>query len=187
MKVILASASPRRRELIKALFSDFEVVVADIDESLDEKITPYDGVRMLAERKGRAVSDKLADDDALIISSDTLVELEGVALGKPADEADAARMLRSLSGKSHFVRTGVAVRYGNMVKSGVASTEVVFKSLSDEEIAAYVKSGEPMDKAGSYGIQGAAGAFVERIDGDMDTVIGLSLALVKKLVDELIG
>lgn len=162
-------------------------MVADIDESLPAGVTPEEGVRLLSERKGGAVLERVADPTALIISSDTLVELNGEPLGKPTDPSDAARMLRALSGAAHFVRTGVAVHFGGRVASGVASTKVVFKELSDEEIAKYVASGEPMDKAGSYGIQGAAGAFVERVEGDMDTVIGLSLVLTKKLADSLLG
>lgn len=186
MRIILASASPRRRELLHELYPDFEIIVADIDESLPKGLSPKEGVRILAERKGRAVLTRVRDDSAVIISSDTLVELGGSPLGKPQDKGDARRMLRALSGVEHFVRTGVAVHYGGRMASGTASTKVVFKSLTDRQIDAYVESGEPMDKAGSYGIQGAAGVFVERTDGDTDTVIGLSLSLVKKLVDELL-
>ena len=185
MRIILASASPRRRELLHSIYSDFEIIVADINEDLPDGMAPEVGVRILAERKGAAVLSRVKDPSAVIISSDTLVELDGIALGKPQDEMDARRMLRALSGNEHFVRTGVAVHYGGLVASTTASTKVVFKALTDEQINTYVESGEPMDKAGSYGIQGAAGVFVERIEGDMDTVIGLSLSLVKKLVDEL--
>ena len=125
--------------------------------------------------------------DALVISSDTLVELDGIALGKPIDRDDAIRMLRSLSGRGHFVRTGVAAFYKGRVVSGVASTEVVFDKISEDDIIAYVDSGEPMDKAGAYGIQGGAGKFVKEYNGDFDTVVGLSLALTERLILEALG
>ena len=136
-------------------------------------------------RKGEAVL-PFVSDDALIISSDTLVELDGAALGKPTDEEDAARMLKALSGRGHNVHTGVAARYRGRVFSGVDSTTVYFKELSDLEIKEYIASHEPMDKAGSYGIQGLGGRFVERYDGRFDTVVGLSLKLTKELVEKAI-
>ena len=120
--------------------------------------------------------------DAVILSSDTLVDLGGVALGKPEDEEDAFRMLKALSGAVHYVHTGVAVRCGDTVYSSVDSTAVYFRPLSDEEIRAYIATGEPMDKAGAYGIQGAAGAFVRKIEGDFDTVMGLSSRLCEELL-----
>lgn len=182
MRVVLASASPRRRELLRSLFSDFETVVADIDETLDEGVPPRDEVEILSVRKGRAVADKLSDPEALIISSDTLVELSGIPLGKPQDERDALRMLESLSGREHRVHTGVAVHYRGRVYSGVDTTAVFFRGISAEEAVEYVNGGEPMDKAGAYGIQGEGGKFVEHIEGDFDTVMGLSMRLVKELV-----
>lgn len=190
MRVILASKSPRRRELLGSLAEkmgfDFEIITSEVDESVEDGIVPEEAVRILAVRKGSAVAQTLSDD-ALVISSDTLVELEGQALGKPTDESDAIRMLSSLSGRGHFVRTGVAVHYKGRLKSGVASTEVVFRPLSDEEIKEYVGSGEPMDKAGAYGIQGGAGKFVKEYIGDFDTVVGLSLALTEELITEALG
>lgn len=190
MRVILASKSPRRRELIASLGKkmgfDFEIIVSEVNEDVEDGISPEEAVRILALRKGRAVADSV-ESDALVISSDTLVELGGVALGKPCDEADAIRMLTSLSDNGHFVRTGVAVHYKGRVCSGVASTEVIFFPLSGEEIKAYVDSGEPMDKAGAYGIQGGAGKFVKEYRGDFDTVVGLSLALTERLIKEALG
>ncbi len=180
MKIILASKSPRRRELLGELYSEFEVVTLPVDEGLDADIHPRDGVQILAVRKGEAVVDTAGD--GLIISSDTLVELDGVPFGKPVDRADAIRMLKALSGRDHSVHTGVAVHYRGRVFSGVDSTRVSFKELSDEQIADYVDSGEPMDKAGAYAIQGEGGRLVSGIDGDFDTVVGLSLKLVKKLI-----
>ena len=184
MRLILASKSPRRREILSSMGYTFDIVVSEADETLPLGVPLAEGVRILAERKGEAVL-PLVPTGAVILSSDTLVDLDGEALGKPTDEADARRMLRALSGKKHFVHTGVAVRRGDTVISGTASTGVVFRTLSDEEIDEYVSSGHPMDKAGSYGIQGPAGAFVERIEGDFDTVVGLSSALVSRLLSEL--
>ena len=190
MKVILASKSPRRRELLCTLGEkmgfEFEIIVSEVDENVDDGISPEEAVRILAERKGRAVAESVGSD-FLVISSDTLVELDGEALGKPIDEADAVRMLTSLSGRGHFVRTGVAVHYKGRVKSDVASTEVVFLPLTSEDIIKYVDSGEPMDKAGAYGIQGGAGKFVKEYRGDFDTVVGLSLSLTERLIRECVG
>ena len=183
MRIILASKSPRRRELLSELFSDFEIITAECDESLPEGVHPREGVEILAVRKGAAVLPLTSSED-IIISSDTLVELDGAALGKPADESDAFRMLRALSGRGHNVHTGVAVHYKGKVFSGVDSTAVYFKELSDEEIDEYIATREPMDKAGSYGIQGLGGRFVTHYEGRFDTVVGLSVELVKKLVSE---
>ena len=191
MKVILASKSPRRRELLSALGSkmgfSFEIITEEVDESVSDGILPKDAVRILAERKGKAVAVREDCRDALIISSDTLVELDGAALGKPVDRRDAVRMLHSLSARSHYVRTGVSVSYKGKVFSGVASTEVVFYPLTEAQINSYVESGEPMDKAGAYGIQGGAGKFVKEYIGDFDTVVGLSLSLTERLINQALG
>ena len=183
MRVILASKSPRRKELLGQIFPEFEIITAEVDESLPADIHPREGVELLAIKKGEAVA-RSEGTDALVISSDTLVELGGVPLGKPCDEAEAKAMLTSLSGKAHNVHTGVAVHFGGKVYSGVATTAVYFREMTDEEIADYVASGDPMDKAGAYGIQSGGGRFVEKIEGDYDTVVGLSVALTKRLVDE---
>ena len=182
MKIILASKSPRRKELLGEICSNFEIKTSEADESLPEGIHPREGVEILAVRKGAGVASD--EPSALVISSDTLVELNGVALGKPTDEADAERMLTSLSGKAHNVHTGVAVHYNGRVFSGVASTAVYFREMTNAEIKDYIASGDPMDKAGSYGIQNGGGRFVEKIEGDYDTVVGLSVRLVKQLIDE---
>ena len=187
MRVILASKSPRRRELLGKLGEemgfDFEIITCETDERLDEGVSCLRGVEILAVRKGAAVAAELSSD-SLVISSDTLVELDGVALGKPTDEGDARRMLTLLSARAHNVHTGIAVHYGGRVYSGVASTAVKFRNIEADELEYYVKSGEPMDKAGAYGIQGYAGRFVESCDGDFDTVIGLSLELTRRLIEE---
>ncbi len=182
MRIILASKSPRRKELLSEITSHFEIKTCEVDESLPREIHPHEGVEILAVRKGEVIAKD--EKDSLVISSDTLVEIGGRALGKPTDEDDAFGMLRTLSGKAHNVHTGVAVHFGGRVYSGVASTAVYFRELTDAEIRAYIATGDPMDKAGSYGIQSGGGKFVEKIEGDYDTVVGLSVSLVKKLIDE---
>ena len=202
MKIILASKSPRRRELLGQLYKDFEIMSAEVDESLPTDVHPKEGVRLLAERKGNAVS-RFSDNDTLVISSDTLVELDGKPLGKPADEREAKEMLMSLSGRAHNVHTGVAIHYKGRVFSGTDTTSVIFKSLTNTDIENYIKTGEAelktqgirwnthngnqpewYDKAGSYAIQGMAGRFIERFNGEYDTVVGLSIKLTKRLIDE---
>ena len=183
MRYILASKSPRRKELLSEIIEAFDIITKDVDESLPTNIHPREGVEILAVRKGATVA-KSVDENCVVISSDTLVELGGIPLGKPENEEDAKKMLSSLSGKAHNVHTGVAVHYKGKVFSGVATTAVYFKEISEKEIIDYVNSGDPMDKAGSYGIQSGGGKFVEKIDGDYDTVVGLSVKLTKKLIDE---
>ena len=180
MRYILASKSPRRKKLISEIIPEFEIITSEADETLPDGIHPREGVEILAIRKGEGVAKM--HPDAIVISSDTLVELGGIPLGKPVDENDAVRMLTDLSGKAHNVHTGVAIHYNGRVFSGVASTAVYFREMTDAEIRDYVASGDPMDKAGSYGIQSGGGKFVEKIEGDYDTVVGLSLRLVKKLL-----
>ena len=184
--VILASKSPRRRELLSDITTEFTVLVYEVDEELSSDIHPRDGVELLAVRKGAAVAAGLSERH-LVISSDTLVELDDIALGKPSDAADAHRMLRMLSGRTHNVHTGVAVHYRGLVYSGVATTAVSFRALSDSEIDEYIATGEPMDKAGAYGIQGLGGALVSGYDGDFDTVVGLSRVLTRRLISEALG
>ena len=183
MEVILASKSPRRLELLGKIYPDLRVVVNTADETLPAGMHPRDGVEVLAVRKGAAVL-SLVPADALIVSSDTLVEKGGLPLGKPQDEEDAFRMLRMLSGNVHNVHTGVAVHYKGRIFSGVESTAVTFRDITDGEIHEYISTGEPMDKAGAYGIQGLGGKFVLKYDGDYDTVVGLSLKLTERLIKE---
>lgn len=185
-RIILASGSPRRRELLAKIYDKFEVITSEVDESLDDSIEPLKGVEILAVRKGAAVADAL-DKDCVVISSDTLVEISGEPLGKPTSREDAYRMLRMLSGNYHNVHTGIAVHYSGRLVSGVASARVKFKPLADDEIYAYIDGGEPMDKAGAYAIQGEGGKFIEGYDGDFDTIMGLSVSLTKKLIDEITG
>lgn len=186
LRIILASGSPRRRELLGKLYDKFEVITSEVDETLGDGVTPLNGVEILAVRKGSAVAEQLPSE-CVVISSDTLVEIDGEPLGKPTSREDAYRMLRLLSGNYHNVHTGIAVHYSGRVISGVASARVKFKPLSDEEIYAYIDGGEPMDKAGAYAIQGEGGKFIEGYDGDFDTIMGLSVSLTKSLIDEITG
>ncbi len=183
MRIILASKSPRRKELLSALAREvgfeFDIIVKETDESVGD-MHPRLAVEALAVKKGAAVAEE--HTDALVISSDTLVERDGVALGKPIDDADAYNMLSSLSGRAHNVHTGIAVHYQGRVFSGVASTAVRFMPLTDKMINDYIATGEPSDKAGAYGIQGGAGKFVTGYDGEFDTVVGFNITLLKELL-----
>ena len=187
MELILASQSPRRRELMTNAGYAFRILVSRADEDLPAGTPPAEGVRILAERKAKAVETALPPDileaaPVFVIGADTLVELNGVPLGKPKDEAEATAMLSSLSGARHHVVTGVAVAVGGRIFSGVETTAVTFRPLSKEEIADYVATGEPMDKAGAYGIQAGAVRFVQKVDGEIDNVIGLPRKLLAKLL-----
>ena len=189
MELILASQSPRRRELLSDAGYSFRILVSQADETLPAGTPPAEGVRILAERKAKAVESTLPPEilraaPVFVIGADTLVERDGVALGKPRDEADAAAMLSLLSGARHRVVTGVAVVVGGRVFSGIETTTVTFRPLSRTEIAEYVASGEPMDKAGAYGIQAGADRFVKTVDGEIDNVIGLPLRLLARLLRE---
>ena len=182
--IVLASNSPRRREYLAGMGHEFTATSADVDESLPEGLSPRDGVVLLSERKACAID---LPPGTLLIAADTLVELDGVPLGKPIDEKDAVAMLRRLSGTHHLVHTGVAVRLDGKMQSAVCTTVVNFRTLSDAEIAEYVASGEPMDKAGAYGIQGLGGALVASIDGEFDNVVGFPRTLVDKMLAEMTG
>ena len=173
VRVVLASQSPRRRELLALVGIPHEVVPADIDES----VLPHEAASAHCERLAREKASAIARryPDAVTIGSDTIVVIDGLILGKPADEDEAHRMLRMLSGRTHTVHTAVAVARGDRLVSAVEDVSVTFRPLDDAEIAAYVATREPMDKAGSYGIQGYGATIVERIDGDYFAVMGLSL------------
>ena len=181
MEIILASRSPRRRELLSEIFPDFKVISYDVDETVEPGLDIKSATELIAIRKGRVVKD-VVGKEALVISSDTLVEVDGKPLGKPTSREDAYGMLRLLSGRYHNVHTGVAVHYDGRVISGVDTARVKFKPLTDEEIYAYIDGGEPMDKAGAYAIQGEGGRFVEGFDGSFDTIMGLSLKLSRELI-----
>lgn len=180
--LVLASASPRRRELLGAMGQSFTVRCADVPEDLPNGIDPQEAVLTLARRKCAAVLP--LSKGCAVIAADTVVALDGKILGKPKSEEDALAMLTALSGRTHEVFTGVAVGYGDSITVRADRTAVTFRPLSREEILAYIKTGEPMDKAGAYGIQGGAGHFAVAIDGALDNVIGLPTRL---LADMLMG
>lgn len=187
--LILASKSPRRRELLGGMGLAFSILTAETDERLDPGIHPRDGVGILARRKAEAVR-PLAPQGALVLGSDTLVELDGLPLGKPRDDEDAVAMLMRLSGKEHRVHTGVCLLCGDLVLSEVDSAHVFMRRFTEEEARAYVATGEPRDKAGAYAIQGLGSALVERREGALDTVIGLPCEVVRRLLsrmDELLS
>ena len=182
--IILASASPRRRELLTQTGLPFRIMTSDADETYPPAMHPHDAVRLLAERKARAVAASCTDHD-IIIGADTLVEVDGRPLGKPKDEADARNMLLTLSGRHHNVHTGVCVVCGQQMLSDSERTDVVFYDLDRADADAYIATGEPMDKAGAYAIQGQAQKFVSHINGNLDNVIGLPCALLDRLLCEL--
>lgn len=177
---ILASSSPRRHELLSLLGHPFEVASPDVDESPRPDETPEDLVVRLAALKAGACR----RPDAVTIAADTVVTLDDRILGKPANPADAARMLRLLAGRTHEVLSGVAVATGEAVHSGIESTAVTFCPIATSEIDAYVTTGEPLDKAGAYGIQGIGGRFVTEIHGNYHNVVGLPLPLLTRLLRE---
>ncbi len=183
-RLILASTSPRRRELLAHLGLPFEVAASRFDESLLSPIglPPADYVTQLAQGKAAEVAARLAAPEAVIIGADTTVVLDGDVLNKPLDPADAARMLRRLSGRTHEVYTGLCVIRGERIQTAHSVTTVTFDTLTDDTITAYVATGEPLDKAGAYGIQGQGLGFIPKIDGDYYTVVGLPLTLLRGLL-----
>jgi septum formation protein len=181
-RLILASASPRRAELLTRAGVAFEVVTVAVDETPFDREMPESYVQRLAEAKARAAS--ATDPDAVVLGADTIVVLDGRILGKPRDVSDARDMLRALSGREHQVLTGVAVLDDGVVKVDVDTTSVRFARLGEEDIEWYLASGEPMDKAGAYAIQGLASRFVEGIDGSYTNVVGLPVALVWRMLCE---
>ena len=187
MRIILASKSPRRREILENLGLYFDVVVADADESSDIK-DPKQLVATLAERKGRAVAERLGDiSDTLIIASDTLVYAEGEFLGKPCDKDDARRMIAMLSGKAHIVVSGIYLNLGGEERRGASVTRVIFDEMTDDEIEAYVSSPEPYDKAGGYAVQGLASVYIKGIEGDYFNVVGLPVNLMSNILKQEFG
>ena len=182
MSFILASASPRRKELLSLITEDFTVQVSDIEEKTDPSLSPEETVRELARQKGEAVFSHFPDDT--VISADTVVVLDGKILGKPKNDEDAFSMLSSLSGRSHFVYTGVFIAGKSTKISFCQKTEVTFFSLSDKEILDYIATGEPADKAGAYGIQGKGSVLVSGITGDYFNVVGLPISQLNRALKE---
>ena len=179
--LILASSSPRRAELLRAAGINFTVRASDVDETIRPNELPRDYVVRLSREKARAV----ARDNELTLGADTTVVINGEIAGKPRDAADALRMLRALSGRWHEVLTGVTLAQSELILSAIASTRVKFAQLSEDEINWYVSTGEPMDKAGAYAIQGLASLFIERIEGSYSNVVGLPVRLTYQLARQM--
>ncbi len=198
MRLILASASPRRSELLRAAGYEFEVVAADVDESIRADESPAMYVRRLAADKSASaqagaakaapharelfVGPRFSGADPLVLAADTAVVIDGEILGKPRDDEDAARFLRRLSGTRHEVLTGVSLRQGPAEVGRVETTVVYFRALLEEDIAWYVARGEGRDKAGGYAIQGLASRFIPRVEGSYSNVVGLPVACVAELM-----
>lgn len=184
-RIILASQSPRRRQLLAQIgVTDFTVLVPDADESYDSALPPEEIVSSICRKKADAARLLSDDADAVIIAADTMVFLDGLRLGKPRGEEEAFSMLSALSGRTHHVCTGVTVCRGDRIQTRAETTEVLFRPLSEEEIRSYIRTGDPMDKAGAYGIQGRAALFVTGIRGDFFNVMGLPLHLLGRMLAE---
>ena len=186
MSVILASQSPRRRELLGLFRIPFEIQAADIDETMDPDLPAGQEVSRVSRSKAMAIA---ADENQIIIAADTIVVVDGRVLGKPQSPDHARQMLKSLSGRDHQVMTGIAVRRGAQCAVCTEVTDVTFRPLTDAEIDAYIATGEPMDKAGAYGIQGGAALFCEKLHGDYYNVMGLPVCrlglMLKSMAPEL--
>lgn len=178
--IILASGSPRRQELLGRMgIRDFTVSVPQVDEVCPEGLTPQETVCHISRQKSAAVH---AAADDIVITADTMVFLDDQRLGKPQDEADALRMLTALQGRRHTVCTGVTVRQGDRVLTESEATGVVFRPAEESELRAYIATGEPMDKAGSYGVQGKGALLVERLEGDFFNVMGLPVLRLSRML-----
>ena len=181
-KIILASKSPRRKEILSMVTSDFEIRLSDADETIEDGVSSFEVPRHLAEIKANAVS---YNDGEIIIGCDTIViSPDKEIMGKPKDKNDAVRMLKKLSGTTHYVVSGIAIRDGSTVVSDKVVTNVTMRNLTDSEILNYVNRFNPTDKAGAYGIQEMAGAFVSGIEGDFYNVVGLPLCRLCELLKE---
>ena len=189
-KLVLASASPRRSELLQKAGAGFLVLPSDADETADPALPAKELVKVWSARKAEATAAlwKTLPDDILILSADTVVEApDGKILGKPTDEADAKSMLSSLSGALHYVYSGFTLLWKGGIYTESVASGVRFRALTDEDILGYIASGEPMDKAGSYAIQGLGGAFVEGLEGDFSNVVGLPMSALEAAVQSLFG
>ena len=184
-RIILASQSPRRRQLLEQIgLEGFDILVPDADESYDPALSPQEIVGSICRKKAEAARALAGDGDALLIAADTMVFLDGLRLGKPHSQEEAHAMLRALSGRTHHVCTGVTVCRGERIDTRVETTGVAFRPLTDREIRCYIRTGEPMDKAGAYGVQGKAALFVSGIDGDYFNVMGLPLHLLGQMLED---
>ncbi len=184
MRIVLASASPRRKQYLSYLGLPFEVVVPDVDESTVDGETPEQLVMRLSKLKAKAVSQRLSDNEAVIIAADTVVAYKGQVLGKPQNDDDAFNMIKMLQGDTHEVYTGCTILKGDRISNFAVSTKVTFASLDDELIRTYVNSGESRDKAGSYALQGIAAMLIQKVDGSVSTVVGLPICEVREVLKE---
>lgn len=181
-KLVLASGSPRRQELLQRMgIQDFDVRVPDTEENFPQGLSPREVVCYISREKSDAAA-ALCTDDEIVITADTMVFLDDRRLGKPKDEADALSMLTALQGRRHTVCTGVTVRQGSRILTEAESTEVCFRPATEEELRAYIATGEPMDKAGAYGIQGLGALLVEGIQGDFFNVMGLPILRLSRML-----
>ena len=179
LNVVLASASPRRKELLSLIFNEYDIRPADCDEALPEGIKAQEAVEYLSLIKNKATVE-ICNENSLVISADTVVAVDGEILGKPQDKEDARRMISLLSGREHQVFTGVTLSLNGEFKTFSEKTDVVFYTLTDKEIEDYISTDEPYDKAGAYGIQGKAGLLVKAVNGDYYNVVGLPVARLKR-------
>ena len=180
--IVLASASPRRQELLRRIgITEFDIRVPETEETYPEGLSPRQIVEYISREKADAAA-KLCTADEIVITADTMVFLEGARLGKPRDEADALRMLTALQGRHHTVCTGVTVRQGGRAVTESEETEVIFRPASETELLAYIATGEPMDKAGAYGVQGKGALLVEKLDGDFFNVMGLPVLRLSRML-----
>ena len=181
-KIVLASGSPRRQELLGRIgISDFDIRVPEVEEYYPAGLTPQQIVEYISREKADAAA-KLCLPEEIVITADTMVFLDDQRLGKPADEADALRMLTSLQGRHHTVCTGVTVRQGDNILTESETTEVYFRPATEAELLAYIATGEPMDKAGSYGVQGKGSLLVEKLNGDFFNVMGLPVLRLSRML-----
>ncbi len=184
MKIILASASPRRKELLEKAGYSFEIIPADIDETINPLLTPYENVKQLGLKKAMHNAKIYTDD--INLGCDTIVVLDDVIYGKPKDELDAKRMLMTFSGKTHFVYSGVGIIYKGKTINFVVESKVTFKKLTEEMINDYISSKECFGKAGSYAIQGLGRNLVEKYSGELENIIGLPIKEVKEALDSIL-
>lgn len=187
MKIILASKSPRRRKMFDELGIEHTLWDGEVDERLNGVYPPNEQVKLIATKKARACFEDLKDNDSLIISADTVVALGNRILGKPKDDDDARNMLKSMSGTVHYVFSGVCAIYNGKTAADSEVTEIKFRDVTDREIERYLATNEHKDKAGSYGIQEKGGYFVERVNGDINNVVGLPVLKLRNMIFDEFG
>ena len=181
-RFILASGSPRRRQLLSEIITDFECILADDEKNISEILFSYELIEEVAMSKVLSVYKKVKDDNAVIIGADTVVVLNNEILTKPKNEENAINMLKKLSGKTHFVVTSHVVKKGKKTLTESVRSDVTFANLSDEQIINYVKTKKPLDKAGAYGIQELPAGFVAKVDGDFNNIVGLSVNKIEEML-----